>query len=705
MGTRFSPYRRAMTKTLRRAMTVLMTLLPLTSLFLTAPTAFAQSAGVKGTVPAGMPDRLSVGLFEDTGNTWMRDSGAAWDVRYRYFTKGWVNNWGWSAADGSFGLRFMQESAAQGFLPAIQYYQLFAEPGGGESATLTKVGNASTMRSYFSDFKLLMQRARDFGQPVLVLVEADATGFLEHQSGHNPGAYAAVAATGLPELSGLPDTVAGWGLAFLQLKKAVGANNVIFGIHVSGWASGRDVPMDGLASLQAEVERVANFLRPLGLMANVTGLTYDVIVGDPLDRDADFFRLTQGRQAWWDASDDASLTTPSFNRYAEWLRLMNQATGKRWVLWQIPLGNSNHLNVYNNRGPREGYKDNRAEYFFGEDGDAHRRKFANAGVISLLFGAGATGQSTHGNDFYTDGRSFMQSRAGAFLNAGGLGLPAEGTTLPPSGSTPPPTDTPKAPVLTAQAASSPTSVEAGTRTTFSVTLTNTGAALEDGVVNLEVHDAAGARVAQRFFEGQRLAAGATSSPYTFDWTTPATAGTYTLHVGVFGAGWSPLHLWSADAATLTATVPVPTDASKYGFESGTQGWNSGGGQVGAVSSSADRAAVGVRSLKVPFTGTSGSVNVSVGSPAVPAGRTVAFRVWIPTGSRITAVHPYLQEGAAGGWRWTGTWRSLSQLEAGAWNTLTVTLPAGGTSPLHQLGVQFTTSGGWAGAAYVDGVTW
>ena len=98
------------------------------------------------------------------------------------------------------------------------------------------------MRSYFGDFKLLMQRAKDFGKPVIVLLEADGFGFLEQQTGgNNPNAYAAVAATGMPELAGLPNTVAGWGLAFLQLRKAVGASNVVLGMHVSGWASGKDI--------------------------------------------------------------------------------------------------------------------------------------------------------------------------------------------------------------------------------------------------------------------------------------------------------------------------------------------------------------------------------------------------------------------------------------------------------------------------------
>ena len=93
---------------------------------------------------------------------------------------------------------------------------------------------------------------------------------------------------------------------------------------------------------------------------------------------------------------------------------------KRWVLWQIPLGNSNHLNVFNNGSARQGYKDNRPEYFFGSDGAGHRDAFVNAGVIGLLFGPGASGMSTFTNDYYTDGQLFMKSRAGAFVNAGGL---------------------------------------------------------------------------------------------------------------------------------------------------------------------------------------------------------------------------------------------------------------------------------------------
>jgi hypothetical protein len=68
----------------------------------------------------------------------------------------------------------------------------------------------------------------------------------------------------------------------------------------------------------------------------------------------------------------------------------------------------------------QGYKDNRPEYFLGAEGDAHRRKFAEAGVIGVYFGGGASGMSGYANDVYTDGQLFMKSRGGAFLNTGGL---------------------------------------------------------------------------------------------------------------------------------------------------------------------------------------------------------------------------------------------------------------------------------------------
>ena len=37
---------------------------------------YLAGATAAGAIPAGLPARLTVGLFEDTGGTWMKSSGA-----------------------------------------------------------------------------------------------------------------------------------------------------------------------------------------------------------------------------------------------------------------------------------------------------------------------------------------------------------------------------------------------------------------------------------------------------------------------------------------------------------------------------------------------------------------------------------------------------------------------------------------------------
>jgi len=380
-----------------------------------------------GPLVSGLPARVLIGL-NDGGGSWMPNSGVPWDARYRYFTKGWPS---WTGdADVA---TFMNSSRSSGYIPALAYYQLNSEnPAGDESKLLAKIQNPGTMSGYFNDFRTLMQRIKAFGGPVLVLLEADGYAFLEQQCKDDPTLYAAVKDSGVGELAGLPNTIAGWGQAFLAMKKAVGANNALLGLHLSAWSTGPDLGNgDPMVPLQEEVDAGYWFFSKLGLATNTTGLTYDFLVADPSDRDADFYKLTKANpDHWWDVSDTAALTTLSFNRYAEWLRLWNVKSGKRFVLWQIPEGNSNHLNVNNSGGARQGYKDNRPEYFLG-NGTAHIAKYANSGVIALLFGAGAGGQSSHQNDNFTDNKLFIQSRADTILRSGQLGIGAGATWVPP----------------------------------------------------------------------------------------------------------------------------------------------------------------------------------------------------------------------------------------------------------------------------------
>ena len=185
------------------------------------------------------------------------------------------------------------------------------------------------------------------------MLEADGFGFLEQQTGGNPTPTRPSRRRALPELAGLPNTVAGWGMAFLQLRKSVGASNAILGMHISGWATRQGHRYFNVTdALSPEVDKVYAFLSPLGLAANPTGQTWDLLVGDPLDRDSDYYTARPGQNRWWDAATPRRSSRRSFNRYAEWLRLWNVKAAKRWVLWQIPLGNSNHLQRLQRRQSR-----------------------------------------------------------------------------------------------------------------------------------------------------------------------------------------------------------------------------------------------------------------------------------------------------------------------------------------------------------------
>ena len=369
--------------------------------------------------------------MDDPNPTWMKDSNVPWDVQYRYFTKGWVNNWGWGNYDGTFAYNFFTKASGDGFLPAVQYYQMVSEQPwpNDESKFVAKLQTASTMKSYFSDFILFMKNVKNFGKPVLVLMEGDGFGFCQIQSNGNSSLYAAISDSGVPELQGLPNTVYGFGLALLKIRQATGATNAYMGIHISGWATLKDLFYASVTDpMQPEIDLIYNFLLPFGLNKNnVVGDEFDFMVTDPLDRDSDFYRLTMNQNRWWDAADSASINSQSFNRHIEYIRLFNQKSGKKFILWQIPLGNSNSKNVdnSNNNIAGEGYKDNRPEYFFGDGGNGicHCRKYAEAGVYALLFGRGEGRQSNYVNDVYSDGQYFMKSRAKKnFFDVGGLGL-------------------------------------------------------------------------------------------------------------------------------------------------------------------------------------------------------------------------------------------------------------------------------------------
>ncbi len=99
-----------------------------------------------------------------------------------------------------------------------------------------------------------------------------------------------------------------------------------------------------------------------------------------------------------------------------------------------------------------------------------------------------------------------------------------------------------------------TNVAPGETETLAATVTTT-IPLAGAIVDFYVYDASGHLVTQIWQSPVVLAA---NTPQTVraSWSVPAhmAPGTYTLKVGVFGTGWSPLYAWNDAAATLTISM-------------------------------------------------------------------------------------------------------------------------------------------------------
>lgn len=151
----------------------------------------------------------------------------------------------------------------------------------------------------------------------------------------------------------------------------------------------------------------------------------------------------------------------------------------------------------------------------------------------------------------------------------------------------------------------------------------------------------------------------------------------------------------------TTTSGVNPDPAQYHFETDTQRWSASGAQIAGIATSTTQRFAGNQSLAVNFNGTTaGTSSVNVGDVNVPPGTTISFRIWIPGGSKLTAIEPYLNDY---NWAWASSW--YGNLTANTWNTITLTVPSGHTAPLKQLGLRFSTNAAWTGSCYIDSVSW
>ncbi|MBX5440573.1 MAG: hypothetical protein IRZ32_03495 [Solirubrobacteraceae bacterium] len=381
---------------------------------------------------------LQIGMEDDEGGAAALRASAPFGLRYHYLAGG-VNTGGgwttWATGSGSFVTGFVEDSVAAGMVPVFSYYMLRqSRPGASRSderqAIVENLADRATMRAWFEGLRLFFERAGATGQAAVLQVEPDLWGYVQQTGGDDAaGVPAKVAATGLPELAGLPDTAAGVARAVKRLRDRL-APKVRLAYPVSIWGTGKDIAISNEddASVDALAGRSVRFLRSLRT-------SWDVLFTEVADRDSAYAVKRDGRDpadVWWDDAD--------FRRYTRYIGRLHRATRLPIVVWQIPLGNTLYRAIDDT--PHH-YADNRVQWLLGGGHRAHLRRWVRAGVVALLFGSGQdegtcacdaardgvtnpppSGTRTRPSLSADDDGGYFRARVRAYYRAGAIPLPA-----------------------------------------------------------------------------------------------------------------------------------------------------------------------------------------------------------------------------------------------------------------------------------------
>lgn len=505
-------------------------------------------------LPPGWPGHLMIGMADPENGAADLRATTQLEARYHYLSggvntgKGWLT---WAQGDGSFVSGYIADSQASGFLPVFSLYEIRpSEPGIGQSdesaGDLLNLRTRATMRAFFGELRTFYDRAAAAGGPVVLHVEPDLWGYAERAAhGGASSVPAQVAATGIPDLNGLPNDVAGLAQAIVRLRDLY-APNVALAYHVSIWGTGEDISRSDPSD--AHIDELAgesvSFYRSLG--AN-----FDVLFAEFADRSSGYAVKVDGNggDAWWDAQD--------FARHARYLADVSHALSRRVVLWQIPLGNR-VMRADDNT--RMHYQDNRVEWLLGPAAKAHLAAYLNAGVIGLLFGKaqpddtcacddagdGITNPAPiDGNTLASlsadDDGGYFRRQANAFYAAGPPALPAA-VTRPAKA-----VRRRHAPALRLTASTSQPVVRRGHRIFVSVRISSRGPART--LVAVQLFPPGARRPAYQLpFHDQRFSGRPRVLKLRFNVPRGAPRGRWLVKVGVFDPDWKRLYLWSEHAA-------------------------------------------------------------------------------------------------------------------------------------------------------------
>lgn len=401
-----------------------------------------------GSLP-GMPDYLSLGqVSEDTDadlNFWKEtsntDTNKFVDVRYIYVNGGPFGGWrSWTTEDGDRVKSYLRESLKLGMIPFFVYYNI---PDSGESYDLDikHINDKSYMEGYYSDLKYFLDLCKEYAgdETVGMIFEPDFIGYMMQQSNKQPS-----------EISALVDCAYSSGV--LDKDKDPAFDNTVEGLVKSinyivrkyhkpayfGWQfniwsyDSHEIPSQGLLHkteflgweegrkfIKDVATETANYYKAAGITTE--GADFISIDKYGLDGGYEENAATDPKTSKWLWNADI------WNNYLLYTKTLHEVTEKPVILWQIPVGHLNHSNEPNPYNGGEfadltnkdrNYEDSAPDFFFGDtftpgagnrfnyfssnaandpkiktSGDKvtwgdHMQETLDAGVVSILFGAG-----------------------------------------------------------------------------------------------------------------------------------------------------------------------------------------------------------------------------------------------------------------------------------------------------------------------------
>ncbi len=338
-------------------------------------------------VPNGWPAKLELGLADQPGGAAAMRSAAPFGFRYQYLAgdvrgeSGWRN---WNEG-GRFVSLYVTESRRARVVPVFSYYTLqHSRPAGGgaeDRAVERNLRDRGFVRAWLRDIERALRRTGN--RSAVMQIEPDLWGYVQMRHGDRA-----------------PRRIRRLARRIVALRDRV-APKVLLAYHVSIWGTRTDIVLQdsSLREVDRLATRAARFYRSLRA-------DFDLVFGEMDDRDAGYNRVVNGDGgiSWWRPAD--------YRRHVRFFARFVRAAKRRVVLWQIPLGNRNLDNT------RQRYRDNKVETLLRDPKRRWLRRYARAGVIALLFGAGSEATTNDGSD-----GGFFNASAARYYRRGRLRLP------------------------------------------------------------------------------------------------------------------------------------------------------------------------------------------------------------------------------------------------------------------------------------------